>query len=280
VLTLTNIDDLFQKAKSAKIRFAEMCVEKGKGHLSSGLSCAEIVTVLYYAIMRVDSRNPDWAERDRFVMSKNHASAILYPILHDMGYFDEVVLQSYQEDGSLLGTHSKIEVPGIDYGGGSLGIGLGVACGLAIASRAEKKNWLSFCLLGDGECHEGSVWESVMFAGHQRLNNLIAIVDVNGESSSDYLENLVELRPFKKKFEAFGWEVIEIEDGHCIEDLLCKFKNIRTRKSDKPLCFVANTVKGNGIPSMFKGKPWLHGNSPVGEDGKKSLEELSGNNCI
>jgi transketolase len=210
-------------------------------------------------------------------MSKNHGIGIVYPILHDLGYYDDLLFKSYHENGSILGTHSKTSVPGIDYAGGSLGIGLGVACGFAIAARAERKKWLTFCILGDCECHEGSVWEAIMFASHMKLNNLIAIIDENGESSSDYIENLIELSPFRQKFEAFGWEVIDIDDGHCIEKLLGGFQGIRERKSGKPLCVVANTIKGNGIPSMFKNKPWMHGQSPVGIDGQNAIEELKSN---
>lgn len=268
------INELASKSYEIKIKYAEMCIKTGIGHLSSGLSCAEIVTVLYYAAMRVDPHNPNWNERDRFVMSKNHGSGILYPILCDKGFFDQDFLETYQKDGSLLGTHSKIAVPGIDYGGGALGVGIGVACGLALAARAERKDWLTFCVLGDCECHEGSVWEAVMFAGHQKLNNLVAVVDINGEGHSDYLENLIELRPFKSKFEAFGWDTIDVTNGHNIEELLLAFQGIRERESEKPLCILANTVKGNGIPSFFKGKPWMHGSTPSGEEGQKYLDEL------
>ena len=205
---MLSVNELRHKANAAKVRYAQMCLEKGKGHLSSGLSCAEIVSVLYYSVLNIDPKRPEWEERDRFVMSKNHAMSIVYPILYDLGYFDKSLLDSFHDNGSVLAMHSRLAIPGTDYGGGSLGIGLGAACGFAIAARADRKKWLTFCLLGDCECHEGSTWESVMFAGHMKLSNLIAIIDVNGESSSDHMENLVELRPFRQKFEAFGWEVM------------------------------------------------------------------------
>jgi transketolase len=259
---MISVAELKKKARDAKVMYAQMCVEKEKGHLSSGLSCAEIVTVLYYSVLRIDPERPDWSERDRFIMSKNHGMGIVYPILCDLGYFEKSVLDGYHEDGEILGTHSRLNLPGVDYAGGSLGIGLGTACGLSLAARAEEKDWLTFCVLGDCECHEGSVWEAVM---------------LNGEGCTDYMENLIELRPFRHKFEAFSWEVIEIDDGHCIEKLLSGFKDIRTRESNKPLCIIANTVKGNGIPSVFKNKPWMHGQSPIGADGINAIEELNKN---
>ena len=274
---MLNIDELNKKAAAAKIKYAQLCVKKEKGHLSSGLSCAEIVTVLYYSVLNINPKKPDWSDRDRFVMSKNHGSGILYPILCDLGYFEESFLESYQKNGSNLGTHSKITVPGIDFGGGSLGIGLGASCGYALAARADNKNWLTFCLLGDCECHEGSIWEAVMFAGYSRLNNLIAIIDVNGEGCTDYMKNLIELRPFRPKFEAFGWEVLEVNDGHNIEELFDVFKGIKIRKTEKPLCITANTIKGNGMPGVFKNKPWMHGQTPTGEEGKMAIEELNRN---
>lgn len=273
---MISVSGIAQKSQSAKVKYAELCIKKNKGHLSSGLSCAEIVATLYYSVLRIKPQEPNWCGRDRFVMSKNHGMGIVYPILCDLGYFDEDKLNSYQDNGSNLGTHSKISVPGVDFGGGSLGMGLGVACGFALAAKSEKSDRVSFCLLGDCECHEGSVWESIMFAGSNKLSNLVAIVDVNGEGCTDFMENLLELRPFKAKFEAFGWEVYEIEDGHDIGSLIMALQSTRERvsKSDKPLCIIAKTKKGNGIPSFFEKKPWLHGQTPVGSQGEFAIAEL------
>jgi len=274
---MLNIDELYKKANAIKIKYTELCVKKEKGHLSSGLSCAEIVTVLYYSILNINPQKPDWSDRDRFVMSKNHGVGIIYPILFDLGYFDKSTLESYQEDGSSLGTHSKINIPGIDFGGGSLGMGLGASCGYALAARADKKSYRTFCILGDCECQEGSVWEAVMFAGHNKLNNLIAIIDVNGEGCTDFMANLIELRPFRQKFEAFGWEVMEINDGHNIKEIFNVFQEVKTQNFEKPLCILINTIKGNGIPTVFKNKPWLHGQTPIGTDGELAIEELKRN---
>lgn len=267
--------ELTKKAKEIKYKTAQMCVEKGKGHITSALSCAEIVTVLYYQIMRIDPRNPAWPHRDRFVMSKNHGSVITYPILADLGYFPADVLDSYQEDGSCLGTHSKLLVPGVEFAGGSLGIGLGAACGMALAARADGASWKTYCLVGDCECQEGSIWESIMFAGHHKLSNLVMLVDCNGEGSTDFIQELVPLAPWAEKLEAFGWEVRDIPDGHCTESLARELAYAQEEGREKPLCFLITTVKGHGI-SFMEHVPWMHGQSPVGEDGVKALAELRG----
>lgn len=268
-----DIEKLKEKAKMVKVKTAEMCVSKEKGHITSALSCAEIMTVLYYSIMNIDPKKPDWSERDRFVMSKNHGSVITYPILADLGFFEWNQLETYQDDGSSIGTHSKLALPGVEFGGGSLGIGLGVACGMALSAKAEKRTWKTYCLVGDCECHEGSIWESIMFAGHNKLQNLIMIIDRNGEGCTDFIENLIPLEPLKEKLEAFNWEVCEVEDGHSVEELCEKMKYVYKRESERPLCFVVNTIKGNGISFMQK-VPWLHGQTPTGDKGLLALDEL------
>ena len=262
-----DLDTLSKKAYDARLKCAELCILKGKGHLTSVLSCAEIVATLYYHVMNLD--------RDRFVMSKNHGSAITYPILCDLGFISEELLNSYQDDGSVLGTHSRVVVPGVDFAGGSLGIGLGVACGYSIALKTDGKSSLGFCLVGDCECHEGSIWESIMFAGHNHLDNLIMIIDQNGEGSTDFVENLVDLRPLSEKLNAFGWDTFDVSDGHNLEELTDAFAILKNRTSDKPLCFIINTIKGHGIPFM-EHVPWLHGSVPKGEKGDLALEYIRG----
>jgi len=268
-------EELEDKVKQIKLKTAQMCIEKQKGHISSALSCAEIMVVLYYEILQVDPRNPGWKERDRFVMSKNHGSVITYPILADLGFFPESALDTYQEDGSIFGTHSKLPVPGVEFAGGSLGIGLGAACGMALAARADGASWRTYCLVGDCECEEGSIWESIMFAGHNRLSNLIMLIDCNGEGCTDFIDELVPLAPWREKLEAFGWEVREVQNGHSVKELMGALFYADQEGRTKPLCFVIHTVKGNGISSMLH-KPWLHGQVPGGEDGVRALAELGG----
>ena len=269
---MTDIE-LQRKAKEIKLRCASMCIKAGKGHLSSDLSCAEIMTVLYYDIMRIDPTNPRWIDRDRFVMSKNHGSAITYPILCDLGFFDEEFLDSYQSDGSNLGTHSKISVPGVDFGGGSLGIGIGAACGMACAGKTDKKAHIVFCLVGDCEMEEGSVWEAIMFAAHRKLNNLVMIVDRNKEGCTDYISELVPLDPLAPKLLSFGWEVREIHEGHDVTSIKKGFCDIRKRESDRPLAVLFDTIKGNGV-SYLENTPWMHGQTPSGIEGEDTLRQL------
>ena len=262
-----NTKELAIKAHETKVRCAEICVAQGVGHITSALSCAEIMTVLYYSVMHYDRNNPEWPGRDRFVMSKNHGSVITYPILADIGYITEEFLNTFECDGSVLGAHSKICVPSCEFSGGSLGIGLGVACGMAWAAKSEKSDRLVFCLTGDSECQEGSIWESVMFAGFNRLRNLVMIVDRNGEGCTDFIEHTVDIEPLREKMEGFGWEYRELTDGHNINELLKVFSDVRERDSDKPLCIGARTIKGHGVPFLLN-KPWLHGQTPSGEEGE------------
>lgn len=265
------LEEVKKKVYDAKLRCGELCVEKQKGHLTSALSCAEICAVLYYRILR---RKPQ-QERDRFLISKNHGSAIVYPILADLGLISEKLLASYQDDASVLGTHARLAVPGIDFAGGSLGIGLGAACGLACAAKADRAAWKVYCLVGDCECEEGSIWESILFAGHKKLGSLVAIMDRNGEGCTDYTQNLVPLDPLEEKLEAFGWEVWTIGDGNCVEEVDACLQKAKQREQERPLFILANTVKGNGIPSMYH-MPWLHGQVPEGKAAKQALSELRG----
>jgi transketolase len=270
---MENIDFIQNKVHKIKRECLDMCVKAGQGHLTSAFSCAEIVSVLYYAVMRYDVQNPKWEDRDRFIMSKNHGSVITYPILADLGYIAKEKLDTFMKDGGLLGPHSKYTIDGIEFSGGSLGIGIGVATGLAYGAKINHKEWLTFALLGDGECYEGSVWEAAMFAGHSQLKNLIVIVDRNGLAANDFTENIVRLEPFRDKWSAFGWDVLEV-DGHNIAALLDVFGNIHSRGFSKPLCIIANTIKGKGISFMIN-EPFMHGRIPKGQDIDKAYAELA-----
>lgn len=267
-----NIEVLREKVKMVKHKCLQMCVNAGIGHITTGFSCAEIVVALYYAVMNYDTKNGDWKLRDRFIMSKNHGSVITYPILADIGFIEEKDLMTFMQDGSRLGGHSKNSLSGVDYSGGSLGIGLGVAAGLAYGAKLAKENWLTFAIVGDGECYEGSIWESVMFASHNKLNNLVIIVDRNEMACTDFTEHMLRLEPFREKWKSFGCDVIEI-DGHSLESILRALEGIHTRNSEKPLCIIAKTVKGNGIDFMCN-NPLMHGAAPKGESIGKAFEQL------
>ena len=263
-----------KKTKYAKHKVLEMCVKAGMGHLTTAYSCAEIIATLYYDVMYHFPQNPNHSQRDRFIMSKNHGSLMMYPILADLGYFPDNELMTFMQDNSHLGGHSKLAIKGVDFAGGSLGIGLGVGAGLAYAAKMENENWYTFVLLGDGECYEGSIWETAMFASHNKLVNLIVIIDRNRLCCTDFTENILRLEPLEDKWRAFGWDTLNV-DGHNIEELLVSFNYIRSIRRNKPFVVIANTTKGNGIDFMSNA-PLYHGIAPKGDDIEKAWIQLEG----
>ncbi|MBD5134312.1 MAG: transketolase [Clostridiales bacterium] len=267
-----SIEELTSKTKQIKRRCLEMCVNAGIGHVTTAFSCAEIMTALYYRIMDIDASCPDWEDRDRFIMSKNHGSVITYPILADLGFIEDDDLRTFMGDGSNIGGHSKICVSGVDFSGGSLGIGLGVACGLAYGARLSGKGYKTYCLVGDGECYEGSIWEAAMFAGSNDLSNLVVILDRNGMACTDFTEHMLRQEPVKAKWEAFNWETIEI-DGHNMGEVVSALEFAKQYRGKKPICIIAKTVKGNGIDFMSN-NPLMHGAAPRGEQIAAAFEQI------
>lgn len=218
--------------------------------LSSSLSCVEIFVVLYYGkILNFNPSNIKWEKRDRFIVSKGHGGISLYPILADLGYFDKKELTEVCKEGSLLGAMPDPNIPGFETINGSLGHGLGVACGMAMALRRKKRNEKVFVLIGDGELYEGSVWEAIMFAGEHKLDNLIVIIDNNKVCMLDYCKNILELEPLDKKFKVFNWD-IKIVDGHDVSQLYTALKLLKKEKNNKPKVVIANTVKGKGVTRL------------------------------
>ena len=269
-MKIDNIKELEKKVQEIKYKCLEMCIKAGQGHVTSAFSSAEIVTALYYSIMNYKVENSKWDGRDRFIMSKNHGSVITYPILQDIGFIDKNTEIALMANGSVFGAHSKESVPGVEFSGGSLGIGLGVACGMAYAGKMKNLQSRYFTIVGDGECYEGSIWESLMFAGHNNLNNLIVFVDRNQMTVTDYTEHMLRLEPLKDKFTAFSFETWEI-DGHDVKEIIETVKNVG--KTEKPTCIICNTVKGNGI-SCMSNKMFKHGVAPKGDEAKQALEEI------
>ena len=267
---ITEIKELERKVQEIKYKCLELCVNAGHGHVTSAFSSAEIVTALYYAIMNFKIDEPKWSDRDRFIMSKNHGSVITYPILQDLGFLGINSNIAFMEDGSPFGTHSKESVSGVEFSGGSLGIGLGVACGMAYALKMNNSKSRVFAIIGDGECYEGSIWESIMFAGHNNLDNLIVFLDRNRMTITDYTENMLKLEPLSDKFEAFGFNTQEV-DGHNVEEIINAVNGIAN--NGKPNCIICNTFKGNGITSMSN-KLFKHGVAPSGEEAEKALKEI------
>ena len=258
-----------RKVKEIKRRAFEMCSRAGAGHVTSAFSIAEIVSVLYYEVMRIDPKRPDWNDRDRFVMSKNHASVITYPILQDLGFLDPDA--RFLENGGKLGIHSKPGIHGVDFAGGSLGIGIGFACGEAYRAKIEHMDYRVFCVVGDGECYEGSVWEAFLFAGAKELGNLVVIIDRNRLCITDFTERMLPLESLKEKMEAFRFETVEI-DGHDLTSIRRAFEKAETPRR-KPLCIIADTVKGHGV-DFLENVPLWHGKAPVGDDAERAREQL------
>jgi transketolase len=267
--------ELKKKAKNIRSLILEMCVGAGTGHVSSSFSCVEILVALYYGkILRYDLARPQWPGRDRFILSKGQASPLLYAVLADLGFFAKSQLSKFCQARGPFGVHLQKDVPGVEITAGSLGHGLGIGAGLALAAKMDKKRYLTFVLLGDGECHEGSVWEAAMFAAHNKLDNLVAIIDRNQLCATGFTEAMVKLDPFAGKWEAFGWEVILV-DGHSFEEIIPALSRARLKHNGKPLMIIADTVKGKGI-SFMENHPRWHGMAPQGKQARLARAELSG----
>jgi transketolase len=245
----------------------------GAGHYSSVFSCAELLASLYYDQLRIEPAEPDWSDRDRFVMSKGHAAIGLYPVLADLGYFAPDELDTYTRLGSKFGDHPDMKkVKGLDFSSGSLGHGLSVAVGMALAGRISGHDYRTFVLLGDGELSEGQIWEAANSAGHFRLGNLIAIVDRNGLSIDGHTEDVMSVEPLDQRFAAFGWDVQRI-DGHNLDAIKTAFAALKTEPSSKPQVIIADTVKGRGVARMEMSLDWHVGNL-VGDDYDDVMTEL------
>ncbi len=271
---LRKIDELEEKANWVRRHTLDMCLCGGSGHLVSSFSCTDILVALYYGgILRFNPANPGWEERDRFIISKGHGAIALYPILADWGFFPVDELAKFCCGNSLLGAHPDHYIPGIEVVTGSLGHGLGIAAGLALAAKMDGQAYKVIALLGDGECYEGAVWEAAMFASHHQLNNLTGIIDRNGLSVTDFTEKSLKLDPLDDKWRAFGWDTVTI-NGHNFKEILGALKDFRCRSSAKPLVIIANTVKGKGV-SFMENNPLWHTLFPTGEQIEMARVELN-----
>jgi transketolase len=271
-LSRNKIEFLENKAKDIRNRILEMIFSAKRGHIGGSFSCVDILTCLYYGgTLRFDHTTQNWDERDRFILSKGHAALTLYIILDDLGFFNKDLLLNYQKDEGNLLTHPNKKVPGIDADTGSLGHGLGIASGIALSAKLDKKNFLTFVLLGDGECYEGSVWESFLFAAHHKLDNLIAIIDKNNFCATDSIKNCIDLESLYEKLSAFKWEVLLV-DGHSIKSILTAFDFIH-QKRNKPLIIIARTIKGKSVSFMQNSSEWHH-RVPNEEEFVLAKEEL------
>jgi len=248
-MKITDEKELEKKANEIRMDIIEMCYKAQSGHPGGSLSCADILTVLYFNQMNIDSKKPRDISRDRFVLSKGHCSPALYSVLAERGYFEKEELLGFRNINSKLQGHPDMnKVPGVDMTSGSLGQGLSVACGMAIASKLDNFGFRVYCLLGDGEIEEGQIWESAMSAAKYKLDNLCAIVDYNHLQIDGNVEEVKGLNKIKEKFESFGFNVISV-DGHNISELIRAFNEAKETK-EKPTVIIANTIKGRGVSFM------------------------------
>ncbi len=260
----TALSQLRQASRSVRRHVLEMIVAAGRGHVGGSLSCADLLVALYHGgALRCRPSEPRWDGRDRLIFSKGHAVEALYAVLAAHGFFDPELLRTYGQAGTALGGHADQRVPGIEMSTGSLGHGLGVGAGMALGLRLGGTESLTYVLLGDGECYEGSVWEAAAFAAHHGLERLVAIVDRNRQITLDDTETCNRLEPFAAKWEAFGWEAVSV-DGHRFEEILPVLGGARARRTGRPLVVLADTVKGKGI-SFMEGKIGWHHGVPTGD---------------
>ena len=249
-----------------------MLVTSKSGHPGGSLSAAEIVTTLFFSEMRINPQDPRWADRDRFVLSKGHAAPVLYAALAEKGYFPKAELQGLRQTGHMLQGHPDMKkTPGVDMSTGSLGQGLSAANGMALAGKLDGKEYQVFVLLGDGEMAEGQVWEAAMAAAHYKLDNVTAVLDLNGLQIDGTTDSVMCSTPLTEKWRAFCWNVIEV-DGHDVDALLAAFAEAK-QVTGKPSIIIAKTVKGKGVSFMEDQAGW-HGNAPSVEQGEQALKEL------
>lgn len=270
------IEDLKNKANRIRKLIIEMLAQAGSGHPGGSLSSTEIVTCLYFSVMRHRPSDPHWPKRDRFHLSKGHCCPVVYAALALSGYFPEKELMNLRKFGSILQGHPDRRTPGIEVASGSLGQGLSVCVGMALANRVDNNDARVYCLMGDGEIQEGNVWEAAMAAAHFKLDSLCAIVDYNRFQIDGRIDEIMNLEPLVNKWEAFGWHVHQC-DGHNIGELLEAFEEAKTVKF-KPSVIIAHTVKGKGI-SFMEHVADFHGRAPTAEERAIALKELEDIEC-
>lgn len=261
-----------EKATAIRVSILKAVTAAKSGHPGGSLSIADLMALLYYVEMNVDPKNPKDGNRDRFVLSKGHAAPALYATLAEKGFFDKGELENLRKIDCMLQGHPDMKhTPGVDMSTGSLGQGISAACGMALAGRIDKKDYRVFAVLGDGELEEGQVWEAAMFASFYKLNNLTAFIDFNGLQIDGDIREVMSPLPIAPKFEAFNWNVIEV-NGHDLDEL---HNAIEAAKActDKPTAIVMNTVKGKGVKEM-EGQAGWHGKAPSAEEYEKFVAEL------
>ncbi|MCR4431957.1 MAG: transketolase [Tepidanaerobacteraceae bacterium] len=264
--------DLKNITKEIRKKLIYMHYKANASHIGSAFSIVDLLTVLYFKILNIDPNNPTDPERDRFILSKGHAASAWYAILAERGFFDKKILEQYGIDNGLLPEHpDRLSVRGIEASTGSLGHGLPIGVGIALAGKIDNKKYRTFVLMSDGECQEGSIWEAAISASRFKLDNLIGIIDANKLQAYEKTDNIQSISSLINKFKDFGWEVIEI-NGHDLKEIFVTLNNLPLRRN-KPTMIIANTIKGKGIKIMENNLEW-HYKSPKKEQIEEFIKEI------
>lgn len=275
VISVANVDELKEISRDLRVDIIQMLVEAGSGHPGGSLSAIDALVCLYFGdVLNYRANEPHWPDRDRFVLSKGHCSPAMYTVLARAGFFPHDWLKTFRKFESRLQGHvDRIRVPGVEASSGSLGQGLSIAVGMAIAAKLDKASWRTYCMLGDGESQAGQVWEATMSAPKFKLDNLCAIVDNNQVQQTGKVVDIMDLTPLAEKFRAFNWHAIDV-DGHdhaAVLDALNEAKNTK----GKPTAIVSHTIKGKGVSWMELNPDW-HGKAPNAEQAEKAIAEILG----
>ncbi len=268
-----SVDELKRIANRLRIDIVKMIGAAGSGHPGGSLSAVEVLTALYFGgVLRHDPKNPQWPDRDRFILSKGHGCPVLYATYAEAGYIDPALLMTLRKLGSPLQGHpDKRMLPILEASTGSLGQGVSIGIGTALAARMDKKDFHTFVMIGDGESQEGQIWEAAMFAGYHKLANLTVIIDANKQQLDDWTAKILDLSPLAEKWLSFGWNPVEI-DGHDFHQVLPALQEARAATA-KPTVIIANTVKGKGVSFMENNVKW-HGVAPKPEEVEAAVKEL------
>jgi transketolase len=266
-------DELNALARTIRLHVLRMTSRAKSSHVGSSFSMAELLAVLYGRTLRVDPKRLDWEDRDRFILSKGHGCAGLYAVLAERGFFPLEVLETFYQNGSILAGHATTTAPGVEVSTGSLGHGLSIGTGMALAAKRDGRDHRIFVMLSDGECDEGSVWEPALFAPQHQLDNLVVIIDYNKIQSLGTVKEVMDLEPFADKWRAFRWNVREV-DGHDV-NAVAEALDAVPFETGRPSCIIAHTVKGKGVTFMEDTVLW-HYRTPQGEEFSAALLELEG----
>ncbi len=265
------IQELETRAKEIRRLIVQMIARAGSGHPGGSLSATDLVTALFFSVLRHNPKDPCWPGRDRFHMSKGHCCPLWYAVLAVCGYFSKDLLLTLRQMGSLLQGHPDSCAPGVEVASGSLGQGLSIGLGMSLAAKIDKQDYRVYVLLGDGESQEGNVWEAAMACSHFKRDNICAILDYNQFQIDGRVSEIMELEPLAAKWQAFGWHTIEI-NGHNIKEILAAYKEAESVKG-KPSIIIANTIKGKGV-SFMENTADFHGRAPTKEETEKAMKEL------